>query len=137
MGRVARQPLRSAAQRARERLDGPVFYGSSRSTSPSAVLLWDWRLPRLFRGREKCAAAPGLPGLYRSGKKQDRPRSVGAERRALKGACRTMTPQTALAKHQRCGMDRPVMKTKSHAGTPCDDAEGPVLLPGAGGGPHF
>jgi len=43
-----------------------------------------------------------------------------------------MTPQTALAKHQRCGMDRPVMKTKSHAGTPCDDAEGPVLLPGGG-----
>jgi len=102
MGRVARQPLLCAAQRARECLGGRVIYGSS------------------------LAALTLRPCCFETGGSRDF--FEGAKRCALKGACRTMTPQTALAKHQRCGMDKPVMKTKSHAGMPYDDAEGPVLL---------
>ena len=74
MGRVARQPLLSAAQRARERLDGRVIYGSSLQHLPIGRAALRLEVTQAFSKARKVRRCSGAAGLVRERKKQDRSR---------------------------------------------------------------
>ena len=78
MGRVARQPLLSAAQRARECLDGRVLYGSSLQHFPFGRAALRLAVTRAFsRARKvrRCSGAAGLvPGREKAGPAPERRR---------------------------------------------------------------
>jgi len=71
-GRVARQPLLSAAQRARERLGGRVIYGSSLQHLPFGRAALRLEVTRAFSRARKARRCSGAAGLVPEREKQDR-----------------------------------------------------------------
>jgi len=82
MGRVARQPLLSVAQRARERLDGPVFYGFVPQHFPFGRAALRLAVTQAFSRARKVRRCSGAAGLV-----PEREKAGPAPERRRRKAC--------------------------------------------------